>query len=226
MPDKAVRLILPGLPFFSALSPAQQTEVSRGSLIHTFPEHSVVMREGKPQEYLFAVVEGRVEFSVLDQGTRYITQVGENGAVFSLPAVLLQNGPLSTVCTTARSRIMMTPARLIRDLVAADARAATAAAECVSRYSQGLMRMLFEQRFRTAPEKLAGWVLRQADPSKPSQQIPLTMAKQQIAGLLGMSSESLSRALALLEQHGVVIKKDAISILSLDDLRQMVPPAA
>lgn len=226
MPNEAVRLHLPTLSFFSALSPPHQTEVCRWSLIHTFPEQAVVMREGKPQEYLFAVVEGRVEFSVLDQGTRFITQVGESGTVFSLPAVLLQTGPLSTVCTASRSRIMMTPARVIRELVTGDACAATAAAECVSRYSQGLMRMLHEQRFRTAPEKLAGWVLRQADPSKPTQQIPLTMAKQQIAGVLGMSSESLSRALALLEERGVVIKKDAISILSLDDLRRMVPPAA
>ncbi|MEJ1936224.1 cyclic nucleotide-binding domain-containing protein, partial [Nostoc sp. NIES-2111] len=224
MPDEAVRLQLLSLPFFSALSPAHQTEVSRWSLIHTFPEQAVVMREGKPQEYLFAVIEGRVEFSVLDQGTRYITQVEESGTVFSLPAVLLQDGPLSTVCTTTRSRIMMTPARVIRDIVATDAQAAFAAAECVSRYSQGLVRTLYEQRFRTAPEKLAGWVLRQADPSKPSQQIPLAMAKQQIAGVLGMSSESLSRALALLGAHGGGIKTGTSSIPRLDDVRRMVPP--
>ncbi|MEJ1936225.1 helix-turn-helix domain-containing protein, partial [Nostoc sp. NIES-2111] len=133
---------------------------------------------------------------------------------------------LSTVRTTVRSRIMMTPAQIIRDLVATDARAATAAAECVSRYSQGLMRTLYEQRFRTAPERLAGWVLRQADPTKTTQQIPLALAKQQIAGLLGMSVESLSRAQTLLEKGGVVINKDAISILNLDELRRMVPSAA
>lgn len=81
-----------------------------------------------------------------------------------------------------------------------------------------------ELKLRSSIERVAAYLLRQDAETGMTGRFTLPCEKRQLAAYLGMTPESLSRALAGLRPYGVIVDQAAVALTSVEDLRRLAKP--
>jgi CRP-like cAMP-binding protein len=77
-----------------------------------------------------------------------------------------------------------------------------------------------ELKAMTGPARLAAMILKLSEAQGGARQVTLPYEKQLIAGRLGMTPESFSRAIGQLKAHGVRVSRDRLDIADVGRLRE------
>lgn len=193
------------LPLFAAMNPEQREAVFAVSYLQAFPAQLELFRVGERADFLHVLVDGLGELFTSTGNRETTMAVVQPVSVFILAAVYTDMPYLMAARTLAPSRILLIPAKALREAMNADPLLLRAAMHELSAGYRGLVRSLSDMKLRQSVERLANNLLRHSRQLDNAERFVLPVEKRTLASLLGMTPESLSRSFGALATHGVRI---------------------
>jgi CRP/FNR family transcriptional regulator, transcriptional activator FtrB len=212
------------LELFRELPRGRLSALMKGALFWHFPVGVELATEGKPANFLYVLVEGRVELLGSACGKATTIKIIEPVATFLLAAIVTDAAFLMSARTIEPSRVLMVPASNVRHALATSPSFThSMAMELATRYRE-LVKALKNQKLRTGAERLANYLLTHHTAQGSNGSADLLIHKGMIASLLGMSPENLSRAFASLRGYGVEVKGSRVKLSNLKHLETFAKP--
>jgi len=166
-----------------------------------FTRNAEIYGENEPAEYLYKVVSGTVRsYRVLSDGRRQIGAFYLPGDVFGLETGATHGFSAEAITDT---KVLVIKRSAFAALAARDysvAQQLLAMTSCELARAQDHIMLLI----KTAQERVAGFLLEMADRIQASTEIELPMSRQDIADYLGLTIETVSRTLTLLEDCATI----------------------
>lgn len=197
---------------FREMADDQFAALVKAAYLQRFPAQVALIVEHEKPDFLHVVVDGSVElFS--KHGKRETTiSVCRPVTTFILAAVVRDLPYLASGRTLEPSRILMLPAEAVRSAFDQDNAFARAIVRELSSSFRGVMKELKGQKLRNSAERLANWILTHEVRNGGTGGFTLPYDKRTLASRLGMTPENLSRNIAQLGEHGVVVHRREIVI--------------
>jgi CRP/FNR family transcriptional regulator, nitrogen fixation regulation protein len=167
----------------------------------SFPRNAEIYGEGEPADYLYKVISGTVRtYKVLADGRRQIGAFYMTGDVFGLEtgdehtfsAEAISDAKVLVVKRSALVALAERDSDVARQLWALTGRE-------LSRVQDHIMLLI-----KTAQERVAGFLLEMADRASSGNALELPMSRQDIADYLGLTIETVSRTLTILENAAAI----------------------
>jgi len=167
----------------------------------SFAPNAEIYGENEPAEYLYKLVSGTVRTSkILNDGRR---QIGE----FYLPGDLFGYEVGSKHSFSAEAindvKIIVIKRSAIETLAARDHDVARQLWTMTGRELQRMQDHIL-LLIKSAQERVAGFLLEMAERNKTVNELELPMSRQDIADYLGLTIETVSRTLSILEESAVI----------------------
>ncbi|HEY7608395.1 MAG TPA: cyclic nucleotide-binding domain-containing protein [Alphaproteobacteria bacterium] len=213
------RTLLKSTPLFAALSASAIDRLTYNAFVQNLPAGAVLFQQGDQPEFLYILLAGRVALTGRStEGDEAVIEFFRRGDVFIAPAVVLDLPYLMSTRVLQDARILMIPAEHFREVLARDAALNAALVKELSRHWRLLIRQIKDLKLRTAPQRLAAYLLDLSGGNGGSVELP--EERRFLAGRLGMTPESLSRAFAQLQAEGVTGRGRHVSIADAAHLRK------
>jgi CRP/FNR family nitrogen fixation transcriptional regulator len=167
----------------------------------SFGRNSEIYGEGEPADYVYKVVSGTVRTSkILADGRRQIGSFYLPGDVFGLEVG--DDHAFSAEAIT-ESRVLIMRRSALIGLATRDGDVArqmwTLAGHELARVQDHILLLV-----KTAQERVVGFLLEMADRTPDGVAVELPMSRQDIADYLGLTIETVSRTLTMLESDGAI----------------------
>jgi CRP/FNR family transcriptional regulator, cyclic AMP receptor protein len=193
--------------YFCNLPPEALTELDRIKEIRTFAPRTVLFAEGKSLDEVMIVCEGRAALLVSSStGNPLMLGLSERGEVLGLSSAV--SGRPHEVSAEALDTLQVAaiPRRLfLTFLERFPAASANAARELGHKVNRAYDRLRLTAPGLSVRQKLAAWLLHmQQLRSDSGELLPIALTHERIAQLLGVSRESVTRALSDLKRRGVL----------------------
>lgn len=190
-------------PFFQAAGPAAMAELLAASFIQLLPRGAILFELGEEPQFLHMVLEGRLGLQAeVETGAKTMIELLGPGEILLAPAVLLSLPYLASAVALTEVRMLMVPARLVRDATARSLPLAHAMNELLSRHWRLMAEQVVDLKLRSAEQRVARFIARRIAEEQGATHVVLGEPRTAIAARLGMTPETLSRALAALEAKG------------------------
>jgi CRP/FNR family transcriptional activator FtrB len=124
------------------------------------------------------------------------------GELFLAPAVVLSLPYLASAVALTEVRVLMIPADAFRDGVGRSHELCRATTQLLARHWRLMVDQVVDLKLRSAEDRVARFVSRRVSEEAGAGQALLPEPRTAIAARLGMTPETLSRALTGLEQKG------------------------
>ena len=166
----------------------------------TYRADATLFRQGDPSRGAFLVLEGRARLlRRLRDGREVTLFVALPGTLIALPSLFSPAYHCEAQVETA-SRIATLPREALIDWLESDSARAFATIEMLSRETQRLRSLMTVAQIRPAHERVLAWLKLEASGDRVELERPL----KQVATEIGLTHESLYRALARLEKEGAI----------------------
>lgn len=202
------------IAIFAAMQPWERERIFQSSRVEALPASVQLFDVGDSPRYLHVVIDGRIELFTRNGDRTTTMAVLRPVRSFILAAAYTDQPYLMAARTLSPSRILTIPAALIREAIDRDPALARSALNELSAGFRHFVRALTDMKLRQSTERLANYLLQESRDRQGADQFPLAIEKRMLASLLGMTPESLSRAFALLTEHGV--ERDGLLIRITD----------
>lgn len=212
------RTLLKSTPLFADLPASAIDRLTYTAFVQRLPAGAVLFQQGDQPEFLYLLLSGRVALTGKSvEGGEAVIEFFRRGDIFIAPAVILDLPYLMSTRVLQDARILMIPAEHFRDVLMRDPALNSALVKELARHWRLLIRQIKDLKLRTAPQRLAAYLLdlsggRGGDVDLPEE-------RRLMAGRLGMTPESLSRAFALLAREGVSGRGRHVTIADVAHLR-------
>lgn len=212
------------LPLFVSMTDENFESLTQAAYLQTFPSQLDLISEGEPADFLYVVLEGRVELYGRAGGREstmgMVTPVG----TFILAAVIKDAVYLMSARTSLRSKILLIPSENVRDAFARDDSFARAIVVELANCYRGVVKEHKDLKLRTAVERLANRLLRFDREQGATGTLELPFDKRTLASLLGMTPENLSRAFNTLRPYGVEVDGGTVRMIDRKALESLAKP--
>lgn len=212
------------LELFRTMSDASFAELMHAAYLQTFPAQVQLITEGDPADFLFILIEGQVELLGSTAGHETTMAIIKPFGTFILAAVLKDAIHLMSARTTEKSRVLMIPARNIRDILDKDGDFARAIVIELAGCYRAVVRDHKNLKLRSSVERLANFIIRLHKSQGQTGDVVLPYDKKTLASLLNMTPENLSRAFGTLRAYGVQVNNERISLTDLGGLETLAKP--
>lgn len=213
------------LPLFRTMSDDSFHAVTRAAYDQTFPPKVQLIEEGATADFLHIVMEGAVELFAGWQGRETTMAVVSPVSTFILAACIKDAPYLMSARTLERTRVILLPAEDLRTVFRVDPDFAMATITELAASYRSVVRHTKDLKLRGARERLAAYILRQAGPDAGSLSFLLPVEKRLLASYLGMTPESLSRAMRSLADDGAKVDGQRIIITDRPRLQALAHPS-
>lgn len=192
-------------PFFAAAGEAAMERLLRPSFTQLLPRGTVLFEQKELPGFLHLLLSGSIGLQAQDEsGSDTIVEIFGAGEVFLVPAAVLDLPYLASAVALTEVRVLMIPAGTFRDGIAADAGLARATMELLARHWRLMVDQVVDLKLRPAERRVSRFLARRISEEAGGGQAELPEPRAAIAGRLGMTPETLSRALAVLESKGLI----------------------
>lgn len=166
-----------------------------------FARNSEIYGEGEPADYLYQVISGTVRTSkILADGRRQVGSFYLAGDIFGLE---VDDEHTFSAEAITDSRVLVIKRSALVSLAARDSEVArqlwTLTGRELARVQEHILLLV-----KTAQERVAGFLLEMAARAPAGDTIELPMPRQDIADYLGLTIETVSRTLTMLENEGAI----------------------
>jgi CRP/FNR family transcriptional activator FtrB len=214
----------PRLPFlkkvdlFAPLPEASLLRLADVAGLQRFSNHSYLFREGEEPDFIYGFVEGGVVLVAGSGEREAVIEFFGPGESVLLAAAILGLPYLVSARATSDGQALLIPANKLRRLLDEDVALAAQCSRMLSRHWRVLISQVKEIKTRSAAERLARFLLSQANKTQGSATIVLPGMKKEVATRLGITPETMSRTLKKLRDYSVENDADSIRIGSIERL--------
>jgi len=207
---------------FASLSKENLEAVADVCSVRTLEKDQMLFREGDKAEGFYVLQSGAVSvFKITPDGREQII------CVFRPPESFAEV-TLATVDAYPANGIALEPTSVIvvqragfRDLIYRNPELSLHMLASMSLHLKHLVQTLQDYKGRLIEGRLADWLLRHAPPNAASFKLPVT--KKNLAGQLGVTSETLSRTFARFRDEALIrVEGPEVHLLNLSGLRAYV----
>ena len=206
---------------FSQVSETDLAALVATCFVQTLPRGATPCHQGEKPEFLHIVLSGKVGLFAEGPREEMLIEFFGPGDGFVLPAVMLDMPYLVTARLLDEGRILLWPAAAFRAQVRANGALAYGATLQLSSYWRILVGQIKDLKLLSATERLSAMLLALAPRQTGSATVTLPGGRRLIAGRLGITPQSLSRAFATLRPLGVSGQGRQIAIADLERLRDL-----
>lgn len=190
-----------------------------------FPPQIRLIDEGASADFLHVVVEGSVELFAAWRQRETTMAVVRPLSTFILAACIQDAPYLMSARTLEKTRVILVPSVDLRTIFRKDPDFAVATITELSACYRNVVRHTKDLKLRSARERLAAYILRQAGSADGAPSFVLPVEKRLLASFLGMTPESLSRAMKSLQADGVFVDGQRIIVTDRSALEALAQPS-
>ncbi|WP_198370190.1 cyclic nucleotide-binding domain-containing protein [Roseomonas rosulenta] len=197
------RPLVENSPFFQAAGAAAMEEILRPSFTQVLPRGATLFEQGDEPDFLHMLLEGSVGLQASVEGSgRTMVELFGSGELFLAPAVMLRLAYLASAVALTEVRVLMIPADAFREGVSRSHDLCRATTQLLARHWRLMVDQVVDLKLRSAEDRVARFVARRVSEEAGAGNALLPEPRTAIAARLGMTPETLSRALTGLEQKG------------------------
>jgi len=218
------RDIVRRLKLFSEVDGSRFDALITAAYAQRFPAHVDLIREGDTADFLYVVLEGGVELYAGSHGRETSMAIVAPVSTFILAATIKDAPFLMSARTVEPSKLLLIPSQNVRDVFAEDPAFARAIVTELATCYRAVVKSMKNLKLRTAVERVGNYILRLHDKSGQASIVELPFGKRNLASILGMTPENLSRAFGALQSHGILMDGARIEILDREALVAVCKP--
>lgn len=220
-PQTIAMALLGRTPLFSAVSKGTLDTLAGGALLRRYDRDAPLFQAGDQPEYLHLLVHGSVQLSAgTSDGREAVVELLHPIDTFIMAAVLTSQPYLMSARAVEPAQILLIPARLLLAELKTNPELALTLLGSMAQQYRHMVREIKDLRLRTASQRLAVYLLHLVEHAGSDQAARLPCDKKLLAARLGMTPESLSRAISELRRHGVNVRGDEVRITDLQTLHE------
>jgi len=190
-------------PFFQAAGSAAMADILRPSFTQLLPRGATLFEQNDEPDFLHMLLEGSVGLQAeVEAAGRTVVEIFGAGEIFLAPAVVLRLPYLASAVALTEIRVLMIPAEVFRDGVARSHDLCRATTQLLARHWRLMVDQVVDLKLRSAEQRVARFVARRISEEAGAGDAALPEPRTAIAARLGMTPETLSRALTGLEKQG------------------------
>ncbi|HTY70481.1 MAG TPA: cyclic nucleotide-binding domain-containing protein [Alphaproteobacteria bacterium] len=206
---------------FHDIAPRVVAGIAADGLVQALPKGTFLFAEGDQPEFCHMILGGRAGLIAQDGADRETTiEFFGPGDMLVGAAVILDMPYLVSARLAADSRMLLIPAESFRRHVRHEPALANACLRQLASHWRLLIGQIKDLKLKTAPQRVGGYLLEKAGDVGGRAVVTLGEQRKVLAGRLGMSPESLSRALAELRSFGVGCHGRDVVISDVKQLRE------
>ena len=204
------------------LSPADRAELLRLAVTRSLRKGQLLFNEGEPATGMFLVVEGLIKvFKLAPDGREKVLHVFPAGETLAEAALFGEGRYPATAQAVAAATVASFPRQPLLQLLRDRPELCFRMLAGMSVKLKYLSQRIEELTFQSASVRLSSYLLGEME-SRKRPQIRLDLSKRELAAMLGMTPETLSRLLASLREAGAIdVRGRSLVVLSPDHLRHM-----
>jgi CRP/FNR family transcriptional activator FtrB len=218
------RDIIRNLNLFCDMQTQRFDALMTAAYAQQFPAHVDLIREGEPADFLYVVLEGCVELFSASHGRESSLAIVTPVSTFILAATIKDAPYLMSARTIAPSKLLLMPSGNVREAFANDPAFARAIVTELATCYRGVVKSMKNLKLRTAIERVGNYIVRLHDKSGHADIVELPFGKRNLASILGMTPENLSRAFGALQSHGILMDGARIEITDRAALEAICKP--
>ncbi len=211
---------------FEQLAPADLEILESRARIRSFPKKSVVYLPQDAADSVYVIAEGRIRLvSITPEGKEAIHAIFEPGDLFGELAILGSEPREEYAEAVVTSKVIAIPRESIDEVMRKNAQLSLAVTKLIGWRRKKLERRLRNLLFRSNRERLTGllWELTERYGRRTDEGllIDIKLSHQDLAGLIGVTRESVTLALGELQSEGMItIGRQRIVVLNVSQLAQ------
>lgn len=217
--DKA---LLREVPFISLLTvEVRQKMLDMATSIHYEPR-DIIFREREPSDFFFCVLNGYVRlYRLAKDGKEADIRLCGPGETFAACFLYAEGGYRYNAEATATTVVVRFETSKVRALAERYSEIDKALVGLIAAQLLDSIDCLANDRLRTAPQRVANYLLGACAGDGQAASIRLPFSKSLLAGKLGLAPEALSRAFSTLRGSGVTVHGRLIEIEDPEALRSL-----
>lgn len=206
------------IEMLTGLSGATRARIEEASGLQRFGRGSMIFREGERAHFIYGIVTGSVALTTATDEGEAIIGLFSPGETVLLPPALLDLPYMISARALSDGQALLIHAQRFRELAEEDGMLALACARVLARHWRILLKQHKQLRTQDADARLVQYLLENAGRRTGPAVLRLPGSKKDLATLLGVTPETLSRALRRLRAIGVESRRETIRIASLKRL--------
>lgn len=200
------------LALFAAMDDQRFEALLNAAYVQRIPGHVDLITEGEPADFLYVVLDGVVELFSSSHGRETSLAMVSPVSTFILAATIKDAPFLMSARTIGACKLLLIPSQNIREVFDSDAEFARAIVTELATCYRSVVKSMKNLKLRTAVERVGNYIIRQQDKAGGAKLIELPYGKKNLASMLGMTPENLSRAFSALQAHGILVDGPRIEI--------------
>ena len=210
-------------PLFSKLNDQDMEALAALIVSQGLSRNQQIFTEGEPATGLYIVHSGRVKIYKLSfDGKEQILHILGPGEPFAEVAVFTGSSYPANAMAMEKSQILFIPRKEFQELIQRQPSLALSMLATLSMRLRQFANMIENLSLKEVPGRLAVHLLLLSEENKGAEQVKLTMAKTQLASLLGTIPETLSRILTKMAKQGYITSQGSeITLLNRQGLQDL-----
>jgi len=192
----------------------------------SYAPHQLIFSQGDEADGFYLVLEGWVKlYRSTPSGGEAIVGVFTRGESFAEAVFFLGGAYPASAEAASHLRLLKIDSARFNEAVEAGPGLGATLLGSVVQHTERLFGEIASLKLLSTPRRLADFLIRLTPTAEGPATIVLPYEKSLLAGRLGMTPESLSRALATLRKLGVEVMRDHINIAHVETLAAFVRPS-
>jgi CRP-like cAMP-binding protein len=215
--------IVKSTPLFGAMSSQTAQALVGNATPRQYEKGAPLFLQGEPATAFFIVLDGWVKiYRTTPDGLEVVLHVFKSGETFAEAAIFLGGRYPASGETVSPSRLLKIDGKNFRARIEERPALAMSMLASASYQLKFLVEQIEQIKVRSAPQRIADFMVRMTQVRKGAAVIELPFEKGLLANRLGMKPESFSRALAQLRTHGVTVDRGTVKIADVGRLLTFV----
>lgn len=214
--------ILRKIPLFSGLPDDDLRLLTAEATVEIHPDGDQLFAAGDPADRFYAVLDGHVElFLQGEEGRHNVLEVAGKSLLLGEAALFLDGGGYPhSARTVGYAKLLTLPAAPFLAILQARFDLALRMLGSMSMRLRGLIEAISRLKLKSTAQRLAGFLLALTPKTEGPAVVRFPYDKRLAADSLGMSAESLSRALLKLSELGAVSRPD--NVVAIEDVGRLL----
>ncbi len=200
------------MALFSDLEAPRRERLLRDAELRAYPENSLLFSEGETASLLHVLVRGTVELHKSDGPRECGLMLLAPGDVFMPAAAVFAEPYLNSARTLSPCQLLLLRAEVVRTEYALCHQLAINVGRVLAGQFRMAARHIIDLKCLSAAQRLAVLLLRLVDQSAGPGSARLPVSKRHLASRVGMTPETLSRAIQVLADNGLIVRGTSIVV--------------